>query len=534
MADIFAPLTIPISALDFKDKVKITIRSNAGVKCLKVPKPCEILSLSSARRPAGSVIVPKACDLRKSSPLGSSTAIQGAETMSSSTTCVRWQKPEAANVMKTTRTTTIVAASADMDSEPRLCAARVQTPSKGAEKAGTQQSHMNGTCKPEEGFQRAADDLSGTQYIKEEPLTDDEQLCDHMTPEDNTANIKEEPFPGSEDLSNIQESQVTTIKVKEEPDPEDVQTHHIKEECDSPQAGGPSTSNKIWPSAPQKDRIRHRTLPLVIRNPWLTETKMAAPKQIKTDLLRKLIELGAPSNNAQPMKTLTCTPIKMYKCSKCGRYFTNRLRLKRHYLAHKKYKVACPDCGRLFTCQATVLRHQVVHSKEKTFPCSFCDKSFTTDKGREVHQRRHSGDKPFACSDCGKHFLFKAQLKSHQMIHTGERYSCHECGRCYRTKPGLVLHMRIHSGDFLYWCPECGKGFVQKSNLKNHLHTHSKEKPFTCLQCGKGFGQKYNLKQHMNVHAAKECEKYSCPECGKSYKRKADYRWHMLIHLGEK
>lgn len=563
MADLFGPLTTPVSAVDFRDKIKITIKSNAGVKCLKVSKPCDTLAISHATDP-------KSCDFLKTSLPSPPAGLEGSMVESqpylkmSPSSCSEGQesnKTEERNPAYMKGEGLSCRGGRCSSTNNKLCAAaggshhinthHNEESGKGADNTETDKTQSNYR---EECLQSTKDKMS--LQIKEEPLSEEEGPSDHMSRnlkkepvsdvEDNLADrdksfyIKEEPpfSDKGEDPNNIDETQIIPIKIKEEPTSSEEESD-VEEESPSHQAGGPSTSSRgtqtMWSWALEKERILPRTLPLVIRNPQLTDRRMALPKETKTGLLKKLMELGTPANdNAQEMRTLTCTPVKMYKCSKCGRYFTSRLRLKRHNLAHKKYKVACPDCGRLFACKATVLRHQVVHSNQKPFPCSFCEKSFSTDKGREIHERRHTGDKPFICSECGKNFLFKAQLETHQMIHTGERYSCHECGRCYRTKPGLVLHMRIHQGDVPYFCPECGKGFVQKSNLKNHLHTHSKEKPFTCLECGKAFRQKYNLKQHMSVHVAKEREKYSCPECEKSYKRKADYRWHMLIHLGEK
>ncbi|XP_072279567.1 uncharacterized protein [Pyxicephalus adspersus] len=565
IADLLGPLTTPLSAQDFKDKVKITIKRNAGVKCLKVPKPCDLLAPSIVRDPGESWKEPKPCKVLKIS-LGCPTkgideATAGPKQYRKMS--LKLNKKEKLQFTRGSSSPTYLSSHIKKK-------AQVFEAASGAHKTHNKEQSCLGketqsklVCVREECFQNAKDDLLDTVdtqeiYIKEEPLTDEEELSDHMhriikhesvcdgeddLGENNKSfHIKEEPdFEKEEEDS----SKIITVKIKEElPSSEeeldvgDFQINHIREEFCLPQHEGFTTSSRIThktlPPGQNKDRILPQTLgPLVIRNPRLTDRKMVLPKETKMGLLKKLMELGTPATDST-QEILTCTPMKMYKCSKCGRYFTSRLRLQRHFLAHKKYKVACPDCGKLFACKATVLRHRVVHSKEKPFPCSFCEKRFSTDKGREIHERRHTGDKPFVCSDCGKTFLFKAQLKTHQMIHTGERFSCHECGRCYRTKPGLVLHMRIHSGDVPYFCPECGKGFVQKSNLKNHLHTHSTEKPFTCMKCNKGFRQKYNLKQHMSVHAAKECEKYSCSECGKSYKRKADYRWHMLIHLGEK
>ncbi|KAM5141659.1 uncharacterized protein ACMZJ9_015373 [Mantella aurantiaca] len=620
LADLFGPLTTPTSALDFKDKVKITIKSNAGVKCLKVPNPCEFLLAAPPGGDQGRK-EPKSCDVLKILLPGPTTGLRGTTAkpkpylkappsslpggQESNKKLVTMEGGDLSYQARRS-SATIHEASAHIKKEPRIGGAHgIKTPNKEASllrkrasRTKTHETQSNYICVKEEPLpdvsvdikegsladisvhikEEALTDISVhikeeplpdvsvhikegpltdiSVHIKEEPLTDVEEPSDHMShnikkepmpngednleAKDKPFHIKEEPFSDKEeDPSNIDETQIITVRIKEEQtsseeEPEDAEADHMGGEPCSPQAGDPSKS-KIWPPAERLDRILPRTLPLVIRNPQLTERKMALPKDTKMGLLKKLMETGTPAHEtAQDMQTLTCTPLKMYQCSECRRYFTSRQHLKRHRLAHKKYNVACPDCGRLFACQATVLRHQVVHSKEKPFLCSFCDKSFSTDKGREIHQRRHTGDKPFVCPDCGKPFLFKAQLDAHRMIHTGERYSCDECGRCYRTKPGLVLHMRIHRGDVPYFCPKCGKGFVQKSNLRSHLHTHSEEKPFACAQCGRGFRQKYNLKQHMGVHAAKERKVYPCSECGKSYKRRADYRWHMLIHLGEK
>ncbi|XP_055600890.1 uncharacterized protein LOC129749825 [Uranotaenia lowii] len=170
-------------------------------------------------------------------------------------------------------------------------------------------------------------------------------------------------------------------------------------------------------------------------------------------------------------------------CSKCGKGFTNKARLKRHMVSHRNKSVRCEVCAEEFPDGRSLMNHRHSHTKTRQFPCHECGKTFGSRSSQQIHLRIHSGERPYGCRFCWKAFADGGTLRKHERVHTGEKpYGCSVCPRAFNQRVVLREHIRSHhsapdprKGSAMqpYFCTVCSQMFETSSELIQHLIQHS-------------------------------------------------------------
>lgn len=172
---------------------------------------------------------------------------------------------------------------------------------------------------------------------------------------------------------------------------------------------------------------------------------------------------------------------KDHLCSKCGKNFHNKARLKRHMSSHRDKSVTCDVCNQEFPNGRSLSNHRHSHTSVtgKSFPCNTCGKTFGSRSSQQIHVRIHTGEKPYGCQFCYKAFADGGTLRKHERIHTGEKpYACAVCPRAFNQRVVLREHTRSHHSGLdkkrgTYFCPVCQADLPSSAELTKHLIQHS-------------------------------------------------------------
>ena len=251
--------------------------------------------------------------------------------------------------------------------------------------------------------------------------------------------------------------------------------------------------------------------------------------------------------------------IKVVKCDKCNKGFSNKNSLKCHIksIHQGKKTFGCKYCDKKFYSNTNARRHtQNVHFGQYSNSsfCHVCNKSVNHMKlhlktvhsdeifeclqcgikyKHQVSLTRHNNEKhqnlnknSFACDFCQKVFMQKSKLKIHiDLVHCRKNESkCMQCDKTFASEIGVRAHMKnTHNSENLTRCELCGKYFKDVNQHYNNVH--ETKRTFQCDSCPSTFGTKANLNCHMNRNHALKV--YDCDFCGKKFNSRISLKDHL-------
>ncbi|KAM7534813.1 hypothetical protein Aperf_G00000109844 [Anoplocephala perfoliata] len=125
-------------------------------------------------------------------------------------------------------------------------------------------------------------------------------------------------------------------------------------------------------------------------------------------------------NDSLPVeKSSLNTPSKVlpYACSFCGRFYRQKIHLRKHVMAQ--------------------------HTKEKPFYCPHCAYTTVEKSHLKVHIRTHTGERPYICRVCHYSSTQNCTLKSHYLRkHPESKITCSACERVYITELEYQNHLK--------------------------------------------------------------------------------------------
>lgn len=134
-----------------------------------------------------------------------------------------------------------------------------------------------------------------------------------------------------------------------------------------------------------------------------------------------------------------------FKCQLCGDTFFEENKIKIHLMDNHHEELtesSCRLCGKQCRDQRSLIKHSWEHSREKNHPCSKCGKTFHNKARLKRHISSHR-NKSVMCEICHEEFPDGRQLMNHRHSHTkANQFPCHECGKTFGSRSSQQIHIR--------------------------------------------------------------------------------------------
>lgn len=134
-----------------------------------------------------------------------------------------------------------------------------------------------------------------------------------------------------------------------------------------------------------------------------------------------------------------------FKCQLCGETFFEENKIKMHLMGRHGSELtdsSCRLCGKQCRDQRSLIKHSWEHSREKNHPCSKCGKTFHNKARLKRHISSHR-NKSVMCEVCHEEFPDGRQLMNHRHSHTkANQFPCHECGKTFGSRSSQQIHIR--------------------------------------------------------------------------------------------
>lgn len=135
-----------------------------------------------------------------------------------------------------------------------------------------------------------------------------------------------------------------------------------------------------------------------------------------------------------------------FKCQLCGDTFFEENKIKIHLMDNHQSELtesSCRLCGKQCRDQRSLIKHSWEHSREKNHPCSKCGKTFHNKARLKRHISSHR-NKSVMCEICHEEFPDGRQLMNHRHSHTkANQFPCHECGKTFGSRSSQQIHIRL-------------------------------------------------------------------------------------------
>lgn len=134
-----------------------------------------------------------------------------------------------------------------------------------------------------------------------------------------------------------------------------------------------------------------------------------------------------------------------FKCLLCGETFFEENKIKMHLMENHRDEMtesSCKLCGKQCRDQRSLIKHSWEHSREKNHSCSKCGKTFHNKARLKRHIASHR-NKSVVCEICQEEFSDGRQLMNHRHSHTkSNQFPCTECGKTFGSRSSQQIHIR--------------------------------------------------------------------------------------------